>query len=71
MGTSTRRYVIVGNGFAGTTAAEQLRKQLLVSANQNVVVASGQIFQVATARMIPLCGEFGQPIGQVHRSRGR
>jgi len=25
-GTSTRRYVIVGNGFAGTTAAEQLRK---------------------------------------------
>ena len=26
MGTSTRRYVIVGNGFAGTTAAEQLRK---------------------------------------------
>ncbi|MBV9270240.1 MAG: NAD(P)/FAD-dependent oxidoreductase [Candidatus Eremiobacteraeota bacterium] len=26
VGTSTRRYVIVGNGFAGTTAAEQLRK---------------------------------------------
>jgi len=26
MATSMRRYVIVGNGFAGTTAAEQLRK---------------------------------------------
>ena len=24
--SETRRYVIVGNGFAGTTAAEQLRK---------------------------------------------
>jgi NAD(P)H-nitrite reductase large subunit len=26
MDTSVRRYVIIGNGFAGTTAAEQLRK---------------------------------------------
>ncbi|MBV8151765.1 MAG: NAD(P)/FAD-dependent oxidoreductase, partial [Candidatus Eremiobacteraeota bacterium] len=26
MDNSFRRYVIVGNGFAGTTCAEQLRK---------------------------------------------
>jgi NAD(P)H-nitrite reductase large subunit len=26
MNSDVRRYVIVGNGFAGTTAAEQLRK---------------------------------------------